>query len=658
MAEHKRAKGLRIGTKFILWFLLIALVPLGIATYISYTTARRVLEREATAGLLAIADHKAYQVAVFLEEKIKSADTLSHMSDTVYAMESFSDAYKSCGIASPMYGEVEDEYRPFLTYYQKSSGFDNLFLINPAGDIVFSVEGSKRRKSLYEAALFGGSELSKAFIEAKENSKVSISDFEYSPELKRGLLYIAAPVFKGPELIGVVVLQMSNLGVYPIVQDYSNLGQTGETMIVATLDGKPVFINPLRSDPAAAFKKEISHKSKSGRIIQKCLRGQKGVGIYTHYRGRKALTVWRYLPAFRWGLIVKMDTDEIFSSARELRRMLLLISVVLFLLVTIMAVAAAHTISSPIRTLTITSSAIAGGNLSARAKVAADDEIGELADAFNRMADNLVEAKANVEQKKEELEEQKRLLEEANKELDSFVYTASHDLRAPLRGISSFASFLQEDYKDKLDKEGQDYLREIREGANRMNELIEDLLTLSRISRIRNPYEDVNINELVDSILKRIEYDIQASNVDLKVQPDMPIVRCDRIKMGEVFLNLINNAIKFSSKNNKENPKVEVGYIDEDKFYKFYVKDNGIGIDPKYRDQIFGIFKRLHNAKEYEGTGAGLSIVKRVVDDHGGSIWVESELGKGATFYFTIPKTLEKKENEKTSDIPEYKGRI
>jgi light-regulated signal transduction histidine kinase (bacteriophytochrome) len=131
--------------------------------------------------------------------------------------------------------------------------------------------------------------------------------------------------------------------------------------------------------------------------------------------------------------------------------------------------------------------------------------------------------------------------------------------------------------------------------------------------------------------------------VDLIIQPDMPVIKCDRIKMSEVFLNLVNIAIKFSSKNKKENPKVEIGYVDEGEFHKFYVKDNGIGIDPQYHQQIFGIFKRLHTAKEYEGTGAGLSIVKRVIDDHGGKIWIESELGKGATFYFTIPKALKTK---------------
>ncbi|HBR14549.1 MAG TPA: hypothetical protein DD723_03265 [Candidatus Omnitrophica bacterium] len=246
--------------------------------------------------------------------------------------------------------------------------------------------------------------------------------------------------------------------------------------------------------------------------------------------------------------------------------------------------------------------------------------------------------------------QQKENLEKVNLELDSFVYTASHDLRAPLRGIASFATFLEEDYKDKLDAEGKDYLNEIRKGADRLSALIDDLLTLSRIARIKNPYEKVDIRTLIEAVRERLEFDIKESKVELGVQENLPLLVCDRIKLGEVFVNLINNSIKFSSKSNKENPKVDIGYNEREKFYEFYVKDNGIGIDPQYHERIFEIFKRLHKPGEYEGTGAGLSIVKRIVEDHGGRVWVESRLGQGAVFYFTIPKDL-KIENEEEENL-------
>ena len=254
----------------------------------------------------------------------------------------------------------------------------------------------------------------------------------------------------------------------------------------------------------------------------------------------------------------------------------------------------------------------------------------------------LQDAKRAILNVLEDFAEQRTQLEKVNKELDSFVHIVSHDLRTPLRGISSFITFLEEDYKDKLDKEGQEFINEIRNGANRLGELIDDLLALSRVSRIKNPYETVDIRDIIDSTLESFKHEIKTHQVSLKIQEHLPVVVCDRVKMAQVFLNLINNAIKFSSKNNKEIPKIEIGSTQRSDSFEFYVKDNGIGIDPQYHEQIFGVFRRLHTEKEFEGTGVGLSIVKKVIDDQGGRIWIESQLGEGACFYFTVPKGLEK----------------
>ncbi len=239
------------------------------------------------------------------------------------------------------------------------------------------------------------------------------------------------------------------------------------------------------------------------------------------------------------------------------------------------------------------------------------------------------------------LAEERIALEKSNTELDSFVYTASHDLRAPLRGINSFSKFIEEDYSDVLDDEGRDYLRRIRNGVGRMTQLIDDLLSLSRISRQKNPFENVEISSMIQSIQESIAFDLEDAKVNLVMPVDLPVIRCDRIKLSEAFLNLINNAIKFSRKNDNAVPRVEISYEEQADAHRFSVQDNGIGIDPQYHNKIFGIFQRLHTNEEYEGTGAGLSIVKRVIDAHKGRLWIESELGKGASFYFTIPKDIE-----------------
>ena len=648
-------RNLPITTKLVLWFLFVALVPLAIATKISYDSSRSALVDEITNSLFAVADNKANQIETYLREKARNVTTLSYTADIIDALEKFDETLSKHGAYSPEYIAVDNEFRPFFTYYQKSSDYHNLFLVNKDGDVIFTVKGRRKIMSLYEMALYKDSQLAKVFVRTIKSSKVEISDFEYNQEEKDGALFIGAPVLKGSELIGVLILQMSNEGVSQLVKDYTSLGETGETILAAKIKNDIVFITPVRFDPKAAFYRKVQGKTEAGSEIRMALEGKKGSGKSIDYRGKEVLTVRRYFPSFRWGMVVKMDTVEVIASANRLRATLVKISVVLLTVVVAMAVVIARSMSKPIKQLTEVAGIISQGDFSARAQASTHDEIGILARSFNEMTDKLVAAKANVEQKKDELEEQHKLLEEANRELDSFTHTVSHDLQAPLRGVASFANFLEDDYKDKLDGEAQEYLKEIREGTTRMSTLIKDLLALSRISRIKNPFEEADINELVEDVRKRIEFDINKHNVDLKIQKNLPTIVCDRIKLTEVFLNLINNAIKFSSKQEMP-PVIEVSYHDDDQCHKFSVKDNGIGIDPKYHDQIFGIFKRLHSADEFEGSGAGLSIVKKVIDDHKGKVWIESEAGKGTTFFFTVPKNLTVSEVAAKEEEPKEKA--
>jgi signal transduction histidine kinase len=626
-------------TKFILWFLFIAIIPLGIATKISYDSSRKALVEEITNSLVAVAENKANQIKVFLYEKERNATRLSQMTDVVDAFEKFNQAFKAGGAYTPAYVEADNEYRSFFAYYQKSFDYSNLYLANYDGDVIFAVRGSRKTMSLYEMAIYQKSEIANVFVKAAKSSKLEISDFEIDPE-EGGVLYIGAPIMKGSEVIGVLILQMNNEGVSRLVEDYTSLGETGEIILAARVNKEILFITPVRFDLNAAFKRRSDAGEGGGPEIQRAVSGNIGSGTGNDYRGAQVYTVRRFFSAFRWGMVVKMDTAEVIASADRLRWTLIKISSVLLSAVIILAVLIARSMSKPIKELTKTAGTIAGGDFSARAQVHAQDEIGTLARSFNAMTDKLIEAKAVVEQKKAELEEQHKLLAEANKELDSFTHTVSHDLQAPLRGVASFATFLEEDYKDKLDGEALEYIKEIREGTTRMGNLIRDLLTLSRISRIKNPFERADINDIVNEVLKRIEFDIKKHKVDMKVNRMMPTIVCDRIKLTEVFLNLINNAIKFSSKQDRQ-PVVEVGYEQEDECHKFFVKDNGIGIDPKYHEKIFGIFQRLHSQDEYEGSGAGLGIVRKVMDDHKGRVWVDSAVGQGTTFFFTIPKNLE-----------------
>jgi light-regulated signal transduction histidine kinase (bacteriophytochrome) len=224
-------------------------------------------------------------------------------------------------------------------------------------------------------------------------------------------------------------------------------------------------------------------------------------------------------------------------------------------------------------------------------------------------------------------------LAKSNADLKQFAYVASHDLREPLRMITSFLQLLERRYKDQLDEEAKEYIGFAVDGALRLDDMIKDLLEYSRITRIERCYSNVNFEEVLDHTLTNLDALIEEKNAMITHDP-LPSIFADEHLMLRLFQNLLSNAIKYHG---EEPPRVHVSAIKEGEVYVFSVKDNGIGMDSKYLEKIFTIFKRLHKKDEYEGTGIGLSIAQKIVHRHGGEIWAESNLGKGSTFYFTLP---------------------
>jgi PAS domain S-box-containing protein len=228
------------------------------------------------------------------------------------------------------------------------------------------------------------------------------------------------------------------------------------------------------------------------------------------------------------------------------------------------------------------------------------------------------------------LEELKRI----NIELEQFTYIVSHDLKEPLRMISSFAQLLERRYKDKLDEDANDFIRFITEGVVRMQDLINSLLTYSRIGKDYKRFEKIDLNNVLKDVLDNLRQIINETNAEI-IYDSLPSLVGDKYQLLQVFQNLISNAIKFRG---VDPPLVHISSRPDSKHWVFSIRDNGIGIDPKDFERIFIIFQRLHAKDEYDGTGIGLTICKKIIEQYGGKIWVESEVGKGSTFYFSIPK--------------------
>ncbi|MFZ4621252.1 MAG: PAS domain-containing sensor histidine kinase [Bacteroidota bacterium] len=230
-------------------------------------------------------------------------------------------------------------------------------------------------------------------------------------------------------------------------------------------------------------------------------------------------------------------------------------------------------------------------------------------------------------------------LQQAYDELESFSYSVSHDLRAPLRAIDSFTAMLTQQYETVFDQEALRFVSVIRTSTKKMDMLINGLLALSRIGRQELNVTDVDVDQMVKQLIQDMQHGIDSERISITVHTLFPVV-CDAILLRQVWINLLSNAVKYSSKT--EHTHIEIGSAEKDGFVEFFVKDNGVGFNQEYSDKLFGIFQRLHSNEQFEGIGIGLSTVKRIVHRFGGTVRAEGEMGKGATFWFSIPARKQK----------------
>lgn len=250
-----------------------------------------------------------------------------------------------------------------------------------------------------------------------------------------------------------------------------------------------------------------------------------------------------------------------------------------------------------------------------------------------------------VERLNRELERGLADIQAVNKELEAFSYSVSHDLRAPLRAIDGFSQILLEDHREGLNKEGRRILDVIRDNAGRMERLIDDLLTFSRLGRKEIKKTRINMEKFTKDILEEFRGVSPEGRLKIKINA-LPFAYADSSLIHEVLVNFLSNAIKFSK--NEKSSVIEVGAKRGEDENIYYVKDNGVGFDMKYSDKLFGVFQRLHGQEEFKGTGVGLALVQRIIHKHGGRVWAEGKVNKGATFHFTLPLRKEKEEgNEK-----------
>lgn len=289
----------------------------------------------------------------------------------------------------------------------------------------------------------------------------------------------------------------------------------------------------------------------------------------------------------------------------------------------------------PTRTLTATARRLAAGDLSARAGYRGSGELGELARTIDEGSDAIERKTSQIESLNEQLAQRTRQLETSNEELEAFAYSVSHDLRAPLRGIGGFTRILIEEYATDLPEDAARYLNLIEDNTQQMGGLVDGLLAFSRLGRRAMHPQPVEPAALARQALDGLHPELEGRPMDIRIDETMPFFDADPILIQQVFANLLGNAIKYSR--GRDPAIIEVGWHPTPEGTPaYFVRDNGHGFDNRYVHKLFGVFQRLHRAEEYEGSGIGLALVQRVVHRHGGRIWAEGELDRGATFSFTI----------------------
>jgi signal transduction histidine kinase len=580
------------------------------------------------------------------DDRIHSIQAISNYEEQVYQY--------MLNATDLLYDEIRDS---FIKLRDSIPNYNEFLIIDLNGSLIITTETLPFKLSFGDNLFF-----------QKGKTQVSLGDFF----LQNDILYMRnySPIYYNDSIIAVIAIEEHTQELWDITNDYSGLGITGETILaLRTVEGDALFITNTRFYQNASLRVTISSSNENVPITQALLRNETIMRDAPDYRGEPVIAVTKYIDLLDWGIVVKQDQAEIFEVIENEQRQMLIISSVTMVVMIFIAVYLARYISLPLIKLTEMSDEAAKGNLTIRAEVKFVDEIIILARSFNALANNLsqeIDARLIAEgitiKDAITLQERAESLDKSNKELDklqnqlkqynaeleirveertsrmkeslnelnSFAYTVTHDLRAPLRALQGFSNILLEDYSEKMDEEGLSYLTRISYASIKMDKMIQDLLIHSRFTREEFDMELFNPKTLIQNSLSRLDDIIQLEKVNIQIEGDYPQIMLNKVIFDQIIQNLIINSIKF--KNESRDLEIKIFSRIDSSILRIYVEDNGIGIEEEYFGKIFKVFEKLHSEGEYAGTGIGLAIVKRGIEKMKGKITVKSEFGKYTQF--------------------------
>jgi signal transduction histidine kinase len=409
-------------------------------------------------------------------------------------------------------------------------------------------------------------------------------------------------------------------------------------LLASTAELRDAFLRQLEGARAAVDPQEAAELRQSTEdyyaaghdVSRRLIAGETGVAVVEAMREMQAKQARTSALLKKTAALDRQDLTDAFAEVdraeAEAKSYRIAISVVCLATVLLLAAGIGRSLVRSLRDLMVGLMRFGSGDFSQPIQVRGQDELGDVAQHANQMAASLDRSLA--EQKRTALE-----LQGSNRELEAFSYSVAHDLRAPLRGINGFGLALLEDYEDKLDATGKDYLRRISEGATRMGQLIDALLGLARVTRKELRRESVNLSQQADAVVKQLAAADPERSVEFVNQPNV-LADGDSQLLRALLENLLGNSWKFTGA--RTGGRIDFGSYAQNGLTVYYVRDNGAGFDMTYASKLFTPFQRLHSAAEFAGTGIGLATVQRIVNRHGGRIWAEGHVNQGASFFFTL----------------------
>lgn len=561
----------------------------------------------ALTGLNTVATNQHRQITTLLNSYQEDLDTISGDTQVRRSLRQFLET-----------GAQMERFRLTQILTERAAigtSFHSFDLHNAEGSIVASSEPGHVGPSTYDP--------SEMMIVIEAGSMVSSDDL---PGVR-----LSEPIMFNGTTIGYATVHHHLDELNDIVTQNIGRGVTGESMVLhRDSDGDIRYVTNLRFDENRDFYSPVSELD-SNRIEPLAVEGVTGMGTsFTDYRGEQVLGVYRYMKGAELGLVVKMDRDEVFARLDSFGFTLFLVILGVSLAIIGAAFFIAARLVNPIDRLIRAAELFSRGQFDSRVSIESTDEIGVLGETFNVMASSLQIANDELEST---VETRTADLKRSNQDLEQFAYVASHDLQEPLRMVSSYTQLLSRRYSGQLDSDADDFIGFAVDGAKRMQSLINDLLTYSRAGRQDGTYENVDVRDVVEEALQNLGSRIEVAGSKV-TYGDLPTLVADRQQLISVFQNLISNSIKYRSAS--RDSRITVTAERQAQAWSFSIEDNGIGIDTAFTDRIFTIFQRLHGREEYQGTGIGLAVVKKIVERAGGRIRMESEVGEGSTFIFTV----------------------